>query len=84
MYDGGEVQVAANAEVIFEYVNDKGQTTVAVGPQDGYAFAMQEARWSANALRTCDGKVVFVGGLSGSVASPQNVYSAELFNPETP
>jgi hypothetical protein len=77
--DGG-LQVAETVEIVFEYLNQNGETVVDIGP--GYPIVMVWPRWSHQALMGADGSVLLMGGLRSNVSSPQPSKETEIFNPQ--
>ena len=78
---GGELQTVDTVEIVFEYLNDKGETVVDIGPDAGFPITMITPRWDHGDIVGCDGKVLFYGGLGGSPASPKPLSDTEVFNP---
>jgi hypothetical protein len=76
------LQVADTVEIVFEYLNDKGETVVDIGPGDAFPIPMLYPRWDHGAIPTADGKVLFFGGLKGLPTAPTMVEETEAFNPQ--
>jgi hypothetical protein len=79
--DGGVLEPAQTVEIVFEYLNANGETVVDIGPDDGFPIAMITPRWQHGAIRGCDGKVLFFGGLGGTPANTNSLAATEVFNP---
>ena len=79
---GGELQTVDTVEIVFEYLNENGETVVDIGPDAGFPITMITPRWNHGDIVGCDGKVLFYGGLGGSPASPTPLSATEVFNPQ--
>jgi len=79
---GGELEIVDNVEVIFEYLNEKSETVVDIGPGEGFPINMLTPRWNHGAIVGCDGKVLFYGGLGGFPSAPVPLKDTEVFNPQ--
>ena len=78
---GGVLEPATTVEIVFEYLNANGETVVDIGPDSGFPIAMLTPRWQHGAIRGCDGKVLFFGGLGGTPANATSLAETEVFNP---
>jgi hypothetical protein len=74
--------VAETVEIVFEYLNEKGETVVDIGPGTEFPIPMWSPRWDHGAVLGADNKVLFFGGLTGSTAAPSMLKDTELFNPQ--
>lgn len=78
--DNGVLKTADTVEILLEYKDDKGQLVIDVGPFD-FPIPMLYPRWNQSAVAGCDGKVLYIGGLSSSPDSPKAEAYSEVFNP---
>jgi hypothetical protein len=78
----GTLEVAKTVEIVFEYLNSKGETVVDIGPGDGFQIAMKNPRWDHGALLGADAKVIFFGGIASKPENFAQVKATELFNPQ--
>jgi len=79
---GGVLETADTVEIVFEYLNKDGSTVVDIGPSSQFPIPMLHPRWGHGAIATADGKVLFIGGLSGTPDAPKLLKESEVFNPQ--
>ncbi len=77
----GNLTPPPHIDFLFEYLNENGETVVDIGPDNQFAILMHTPRWAHRAILTDDGRVLFVGGLTGSASIPQVVIDSEVFYP---
>jgi len=76
----GVLEAAQTVDILLEYKNEKNELVIDIGPFD-YPVPMLYPRWGHSALNSCDGKTLFVGGVSGPAKASSAENRSELFNP---
>lgn len=86
----GDVLIAGGASftkvfgIPIPNISDKAQVYAAGSGTFGGEITMQAGRVGPGAALMASGKVLFAGGIGGSVTSPANLLTAEVFDPAGP
>ncbi|GEM_PF-5589997 len=79
--NGAANEIASTVEILFEYKKD-GALQIAIGPEDEtFPIAMRSPRFMHQTAMGCDGKVYFIGGLSGNLMNIAADATSEVYNP---